>query len=329
MKNVEAVMNSIPLTFDEHQIARTVLGGCDNNSEDALNISVILLNSSGSHFKLPVFENLLNCNFQSIISIEHDANNFSIDDISKKNPAIKFIIPQEKTSDGELINIAMAELKSEYVLVLRDSMYIPSGIILKNLAERLTKDGIYCIVPRLIDHEKNNISNQFAPGTNKTKFTVDVSSYSGDGVKTLYPFDYVGLYNREKFIQLGGFDYTIQSAYWQNLDMGVRSWLWGEETRLTTMLQFSFIEKTPVPDKTINLDYLRYYLKNEVPKLKLEQGVIRNISFFKFYKNSGCGLLEARRQFREAKKWVKENKYKFKKDLEMLIQEWRSENENK
>ena len=74
-------MSFIPSTFDEHQINMTVLGGKVNYSPDVLNISVILLNSSASHLKLNVFENLMGCNFRSIISIEHDSSNYSIEDM--------------------------------------------------------------------------------------------------------------------------------------------------------------------------------------------------------------------------------------------------------
>lgn len=315
-------MSSIPLTFDEHQIDRTIIGGVENYSENSLNISVVLLNSSGSHFKLNVFENLLSCNFQSVISIEHDPNNYSIDDISRKFPAIKFIVPQEKATYGELINLAMSEIKSKYVLVIHDNLYIPSGFLLKNLAERLTKDDIFCVVPRLVDKDKTGTMCQFVPGVNKKSFIVESSSAVADGIRTLYPFDYVGLYNREKFIQLGGYDYSIKTPYWQLLDLGLRSWLWGEETRLTTMLQFTYTDEVPIEDKTINLDYLRYYLKNEVPKLKLDQGVIKPFAFWSFHNRSSCGLMEARRQFLEAKKWVYENRFKFKKDLETLLKDW-------
>ena len=108
-------MNTIPTTFDEHQITRTIIGGKPNVNPDVLNISVILLNNSGSHFKINVYKNLLECNFESIISIEHDPNNSTIDDISKKMPEIKFIIPQEETTNGELINLAMSEIKSDYL----------------------------------------------------------------------------------------------------------------------------------------------------------------------------------------------------------------------
>ena len=315
-------MSFIPSTFDEHQINMTVLGGKVNNSPDALNISVILLNSSASHLKFSVFENLLGCHFRSIISIEHDSENVSTEDISRKFPDIKFFIPLEKTSDGQLINLAMSEIDSDYVLVLRDSLYIPSGVVLSNLAERLMNEKKYCIVPRLMDKNKNGLYTLFTPGAEKSHFVIDASSYVTDGKKTIYPKDYVALYDRKKFIQLGGFDYTIETPYWQNLDLAMRSWLWGEETCLTTMLQFSYIDEPPVEDKTINLDYLRYYLKNEVPKYKQQQGYIKNSSFIKFLFRSSCGYLEAKRQFNAAKKWVEKNKYRFKMDLQTFVKDW-------
>lgn len=315
-------MKAIPTTFDEHQITRTVVGGQVNTSEDALNISIVLLNSSGSHFKFHLFENLIQCNFQSIVSIEHDPNNTTIDDMSKKFPMVKFIVPLEAASDGELINIAMSEVKSDYVLVIRDSLHIPSGIILQHMSEKLTKDGIYCVVPRLFDANKNGLSCTYNPGVERTHFIVESSIAMQDGMKTLYPFNYIGLYNRSKFIQLGGFDWTIKSPYWQNLDLALRSWLWGEETRLTSLLQFSYTQEPPVEDRTVNLDYLRYYLKNELPKLKMEQAYIKKSSFLVFMFRSSCGFLEARRQFKAASEWVKKNKFRFKMNLQTFVENW-------
>lgn len=314
-------MSTIPSIFNDHQIRRAMVGGKENLDENALNIAVILLNSSGSHFKTHIFENLLQCNFKQIVSVENRLSNFT-DDISKKYPTIKFIIPQEETTDGELINLAMAEISTEYVLVLRDTINIPTGVILSHLAESLTKDKIYCVVPRLFDSHKNSVSCTYSPGVSNNHFIVESSTAMADGKKTLYPSDYIALYNREKFIQLGGFDWTIKSSYWQLLDLFVRSWLWGEETRLTSLLQFSYIGENPVENRTVNIDYLRYYLKNEMPKIKLEMGYIKKSSFLPFLFRSSCGVLEARRQFNEARIWVEKNKYKFKTDLTTFTENW-------
>lgn len=317
-------MTFIPSTFNERQINCTVVGGRENNSENSLNISVILLNTRGSHFKLNIFENLIACNFRSIISVEPDAKNFSLDDTAKKFPDVKFIIPLEKATDGELVNLAMSEVTASYALVLRDNLYIPSGIILQNLAERLTKDDVYCIVPRLLDSNKNGIPVQFIPSVEKTHFAVETSGSVADGTKTIFPYDYIGLYNRKKFIQLGGFDYTIQSPYWQNLDLGLRSWLWGEQTRLTTMLHFAYMDEISLNEKEVNLDYLRYHLKNELPRYKFDHAYLSKFSFLQFKINSSCGLLEARRMFTDARKWVEKNKYKFKMDLASFVENWSS-----
>lgn len=314
-------MNTIPSIFNDHEIVRAMVGGRDNTDPNALNIAVILLNSSGSHFKSHVFDNLLQCNFKQIISVESNSSNFT-DDTSKKYPSIKFVIPQEEASDGELINLAMAELSAEYVLVLRDTINIPSGVILTHLAEALTKNKIYCVVPRLFDSNKNGVSCTYIPSVSNNHFIVEASTAMADGKKTLYPSNYIALYNREKFIQLGGFDWTIKSSYWQLLDLSLRSWLWGEETRLTSLLQFSYIAEPPVEDRTVNIDYLRYYLKNELPKIKMEQGYIKKSSFLSFLFRSSCGFLEARRQFKEARSWVEKNKYKFKTDLQAFVENW-------
>lgn len=322
MKNAGCVMNTIPLTFDEHQINRTVVGGQGDRPQNALNISVILLNTTGSHFKVQLFENLLSCNFCQIVSVEHDANNFALDDLLKKFPTVKFIVPLEKATDGEMINLAMSEIDSDYVLILRDNLAIPPKIILNNLAEKFISSDIFCIVPRLFDSKENPLDSHFSPFVTKNHFTIETSSSFSDGVKTLYPFDYIGLYNRKKFIQLGGFDYTIKSSYWQNLDLAMRSWLWGEEIKLTGFLRFYYSQDYQIEDKTLNIDYLRFYLKNEVPKYKNERGIIKKSQFLPFMTHSSCGFLEARRLFVAAKKWVETNKYRFKTDLQTLIENW-------
>jgi len=316
-------MNIIPLTFNENQINRTVLGGKEKPSENYMDISVVLLNKRGSQFKLSVFEDLLKCNFASVISVEPDKGNYNIEEISRRYPQIKFIIPHENITDGELINIAMAETSSTYVLVLRDTLYIPSGVLLPNLAEKITKNNYVCIAPRLVDIKKGSIPIRKTPSSEKMKFVVGSHTLIQDDMSTLYPFDYVGLYNREKFIDLGGFDYTMKSPYWQLLDFGVRAWLWGEKIKITTALQLSYnIEEPPVENITPNLDSLRFYLKNELPKYKLDHAAIKKSSFGRFFRYSGCGIMEARRQFNDARSWIEINQYKFKMDLQKLIESW-------
>lgn len=88
------------------------------------------------------------------------------------------------------------------------------------------------------------------------------------------------------------------------------------------MLQLTFVDEVESQDTTVNLDYLRFYLKNQLPKIKMETGYIKKSSFISFYLHSGCGILEAKRQFNEARDWVKQNKYMFKMDIQNLVKNW-------
>ena len=91
-------MNTIPLIFNERQIDRTVLGGSRINANAKMNISVIMLNSSGSQFRIQTIEKLLNCGFKSIVSFEPDSDNFNIEDISHRFPLFSPQSPSYRTS---------------------------------------------------------------------------------------------------------------------------------------------------------------------------------------------------------------------------------------
>ena len=315
-------MNTIPLTFNEDQANVTVLGGIPNDRKGVLDVSIILINSHGSHLKLQLLEELLKCNVRSIICIEPDSENFSLEEISRKFPEVKFVMPHENMNIGRMINMAVSECTAKYFYVIRDSFYIPQGLLNENMFNHLTAQGKYCVVPRLVNSEKEGIAQIKVPSAKKGRFVVESRTLVTDGLKTLYPFDFSAIYDREKFIQLGGFDYTIDSPYWQNLDLGVRSWLWGEETVLSTVLQLSYQTEVTEEDRTPSLDSLRFFLKNQLPVFRLDHGAVPHFSFGRFFRRSSCGIIEALRLFRDAKRWIYKNRYRFRMDLKTLVETW-------
>jgi len=315
-------MNTIPSIFNERQINRTVLGGTETAPGIKLPVSVVLINGNGSHFRQQTLENLMKCGFASVVSLEPTPDNYNIEDFATKFPSIKFIVPLEKVTDGDLVNIGISESCGDYVLVLRDTLRIPPGILTPNLTSRLTESGAYCIVPRLITQEKQGLPVQYIPMAERSKLRVAASATVMDGMKTLYPFDYIGLYNRQKFIQLGGFDYTITSSYWQNLDLSFRAWLWGETISLSTKFQLEYGQTVPVEDSTTDQSYLRFYLKNLLPRFKADHGMIPMPSFFIFLGSSSLGFFESRKQFMDARRWVDKNKFRFRFDAVSIIENW-------
>ena len=314
-------MNSIPSIFNEREINRTILGGKRNSAEAKMDVSVIPLNSGGSHLRLQNLENLQNCGFEKVISMETNSENYNFEDFINKFPNTKFIIPQEKVTDGDLINIGMAETDSKYVLVLRDTIQISSFILTSNTAQKLIEKDAFCYVPRMAIDEKS-LSVNFMPSVQKGVFKVDSTPTVTDMLTTLYPLDYIGMYNRQKFIQLGGFDYTIESPYWQNLDLAFRAWLWGEKIHVTTGFQISYSGESPVEDTTSNLSQFRFYLKNLAPVFKLDHGELPKSAFLRTLRRSPCGFIETLHQFNDAVSWTQKNQYRFKMDAAALISSW-------
>ena len=148
------------------------------------------------------------------------------------------------------------------------------------------------------------------------------TSIVSDGSPNLFPFDNIALYNRRKFIDLGGFDYTIISDYWQNLDFSFRAWLWGERISFSTAFSLSYSTEVPILANQASQFSNRFYLKNLVPRFYADHGAIPRSSFFAFWGSSSCGFFEARARFAEAREWVMENKYRFKRDALDLVENW-------
>ena len=77
-------------------------------------------------------------------------------------------------------------------------------------------------------------------------------------------------------MQLGGFDYTIQNPYWQNLDFGVRAHLWGEKIRIFTSFRIQY-EGNPIAE---DKDYIICKYNSQIPReaddIKLYDSVILN-----------------------------------------------------
>lgn len=287
-----------------------------------MSVAVILLNKGGRHFRIQNIENLLRCGFENIVSFEADSENYSIENFAQRFPCVKFIVPLEKATDGELINIGMSEVTADYVLVLRDSLAISECVLTPRLAEKLQEGQPFCIAPHLLLPNASSFPNVFAPSVRNSELVVDAESIISDGAKTLFPFDFIGLYNRKKFIQLGGYDYTLIPPYWQNLDLSFRAWLWGEEILLSTVFNLSYLEDPPANNITTNLYASRFYLKNLLPRFVNDHGCIPRSSFLVYYRRSACGFFEALSQFGDARYWVEKNKYRFRCDALSLVKDW-------
>ncbi len=315
-------MNTIPLIFNERQINRTVVGGKFFPAEVKLHLGVIILNGKGSQFRELILSKLSEAGFEQVISIEKSRGSYSVDELARKYPSIKFIIPLEKATEGELINLGMSEINCDYVLVLRDSFNFEDEIISPRVLEKIIGQKNLCTSPRLTNGSVTNLPVIFSPSVNGSTFAISSSGGLSDGIPTLYAFDNVGIYDRKKFIQLGGFDYTITQSHWQTADFFMRGWLWGHKTKISTLYTLDYETDFPAENVTADFSYTRFYLKNLLPRFDEDHGVIPNSSFFVYLLRSGCGFIESLKQFSDARSWVFKNKYRFRIDAKYLVENW-------
>ena len=314
-------MNSIPVTFNEHQFKRTVLGGTAH-IEEKLPLSVILLNRSGSTFRTSNLENLEQFGFRKIVCIENTAVNYNLEDISKRFPHVKFIVPHEELTPGDMINLGMTEVPDGEVLVIWDTVSISAKLLTKNVVTRLADEELFCRVPLIAGNRLDLLPVHMIPHVSHGSLSVNATLPAPDGCPTFYPFDFIGIYNRQKFILSGGYDYTIKSPYWQNLDLAMRAWLWGEEIRIVPQIRVRYETEVPVEDCTPDYSQLRFFLKNIAPKFFRDYSYIPKVKFISYYLRSGRSLSDSLSEFMGARSWVEKNKYRFRTDAASLIENW-------
>lgn len=317
---VGIVMSIIHSTFNRVNTSYTVIG---NSSESEKKISVLLLSRGGRPFRYELYQELAKLDFDEVLSIEVGSrSHFDLEKESLEHNFLRFLILKDEVTIGEMINIGFSELKTPNVLVLWDDMFISSKQISFRLLEKIMERDILCTVPLFINSEKEEIPTLMTPLFANEMLKVVPYNESGTE-KTLYPYQFTGIYNRGRFIQLGGFDIDIRNQYWQNLDFGLRAHMWGEE--ILSHRSFSLVHRNSenlIDDITPDSDYMLYILKNLSVNIKKGVGYLPVKRFFSFYEKSGTSFFEALKVFRSVKRWVSINKYRFKSSAPEITRGW-------
>ncbi|MDR2479366.1 MAG: hypothetical protein LBD48_08655 [Treponema sp.] len=148
-----------------------------------------------------------------------------------------------------------------------------------------------------------------------------------EGFPSLYPFDGVGFYDRDRFIRMGGFDGTLQHTHWQFMDFGFRARLWGEEISSTQMVKLSYDSTVPAEDNSIDASYYRFYLKNIAPVFRVDHAHLPLRCFPGYLLKSGGDLAAAWEDFAESRRWVKTNCFRWRCDAWAIPGRWDHEPE--
>ena len=321
---------SFPSTWKGILPSYTAVGGSERAA--ATGLSAVLLNREGRYPRRTLFEGLKKAGFDYILSIEGSQERYDVEELSNQFPFIRFILLQEKITIGESVNLAATELGSPYFFVLWNDYRLFNGINASRMVEYFGGKRL-CTVPAVQNSRFEVLHTITTPvyyqnsrnGTIKTLPEAPVR----ENQSTLYPHDWIGFYDKERFLRLGGFDREITHPHWQLMDFGFRSFLWDEELRSTQMIRLVHDSALPAVDSTTENSYRLFYLKNLAPEWRCDHAYLPLRCFPGYLAKSGWDLPSAWAEFSRERKWVLLNRNRFCRDARTLTELWEHPNPEK
>ncbi|MDR3160589.1 MAG: hypothetical protein LBU28_03135 [Spirochaetaceae bacterium] len=311
----------------------TAVGGIERNASTGL--SAILLNRGGRYPRRTLFQELEKIGFDYIISMEGALERYDLEELSGRFPSVRFILLKETITAGEQINLAVSELSSPLFFVLWNDLRLLHGGGAAKIASRIAADPaeregkdtarVYrrlCTIPVIQNSHYETLPTMIAPAfSRKTLKTLPFVPLR-EGIPSLYPFDGVGIYDRDRFIRLGGFDGSLKNLHWQLMDFGFRSYLWGEEIQCTQLVRLCYDGEVPAEDSTAEESYRRFYLKNLAPVFRGDSAHIPLRHFPGYFIRTGFDPFSAWEEFSAAREWVRTNRYRFRADAHLITDRW-------
>lgn len=298
----------------------TIVGSGKSERQPFDGITVVLLSRGGRPFRRDQIQKLASLKLQEIISIEKSGSD--MDQLSLGIAELKSIIIPSDVTVGEKINIAIREASGSHILVMWDDMDLQIIGRTGRLFSMAAQQKALCSIPVLMNSKKESIPIRLAPFFSGSKLEIVPLGSIKNDTPTLYPFDYCGIYNRKKFLLTDGYDKDIASSYWQKLDFGFRAFLWGEKILCYTGIKIAYQNEIPNEDASISDSYKRFFLKNLALVYRGDSCQLSLSSIIRFHFRSGMSLFNSLSDYKEAKKWVKDNRFRFRMDPYSLTELW-------
>jgi hypothetical protein len=284
-------------------------------------LSAVLLNRGGRYPRRTLFQELEKVGFDYILSIEGPQQRYDLEDLSGRFPFVRFILLKENVTAGEAVNMAAVELSGPCFFVLWNDHRLFDGMTAAKMAA-LFGGRRLCTVPVVQNSRFETLHTLSAPVFYRGSIKALPEAPERENQYALFPYDWTGLYDRERFLRLGGFDRDIVHAHWQLMDFGFRSYLWGEEIRSTRMIRLIHDGALPLADSTAEHSYRLFYLKNLAPVFRLDYAHLPLRSFPEYLVKTGWDLLTAWFEFSRERRWVRENRRRFRRDARGITDLW-------
>ncbi len=315
-------MSTTPST-PEQDFPYTVVG-YRRNADDSGKPGLILLNRSSRLVRRDYIAEIVQAGFSDIVSVESRANSFSVEALNREFPAVRFLLLDDPVSTGTRINLAMRLVGCDSVLVMWSTMAPPP--VLARALDTLARTGSVCVAPSLRNERGEALPVVQVPALQRRQLRVLTLPIRGRTVDTLFPYDYVGLYDRRRFMRTGMFDEEILRPFWQKMDFGFRVAMWGESIKAEPTFRMGYRSLPEPEDQTAMYGYDRFYAKNLAVRVRDRTASVPRLQAIPFALRSRRSIPEALKLYREASQWVDSWRERFQRDARTVVREWNVDN---
>ncbi len=315
-------MNTIPTTFNPLLTSYTVAGGAGRSKKREGGTTLILLYRGGVVDRTSLLDTLHGMDVEEILSIEPSKDTYQLESLIGQFPRARWILLHEPVNVGQQINIGIHEASYSLCFVLWADYQIEPESLKTGIESVEKSTRPLCVTPWIFTSRRSPLPVLHIPAFHKSRLKVLAVVPQKEEALDLFPFDYCGIYNKETFIRVGGYDYNITHPYWQKLDFGFRSFLWGERIICRRNLHGIAFDGHLMEDTTPDDSYRLFFLKNLAVVYTGDRGELPWQKFLPFYIRSKGGVFVSLKEFQAVRKWVKINAYRFKMDSQTITELW-------
>jgi len=191
----------------------------------AQKISIIIPNFNGKNLlvkNLPkVIENSPDC---EIIVVDDASTDDSVSFLEKSFKEVKVIKHKKNKGFSVSANDGVDKAAGPLVLLLNSDVSPRRGYILPSLKHFSNKKDLFAVGFADHSHEKDKVVTRGRGGAVFERGFPSHFALDPKRGETLWVSGGSGLFSREKFLELGGFDTTFAPFYWEDIDLCFRAW---------------------------------------------------------------------------------------------------------
>lgn len=198
----------------------------------------------------------------NIIVVDDASSDGSETYLKERFPQVEIIRNEQNLGFSNSMNVGIRAAKYDWILALNNDMRLPDNFFREML--KLFDPNLFsisCLIKDGKGEKTLESAKVFKP--NFGKITVK-DREANEVVYSLYSCGGCALYNREKLLDLNGFDEIFSPFYYEDLDLSLRAWHRGWKS-VYTPKTFCYHDHS----QTIKSEFARMFTKRKINRNKL------------------------------------------------------------